>query len=110
MGYDLTFKGSNTCNIDGADYATTINDYVYDDFFTLNSDFGWTDGFEIRDNAPIFVKDNGTNDFTWDTGIYPYEDLVCKLLGKSKFNKTYEFLLSEIQKRPKTKYIFIQIF
>lgn len=40
MGYDLNFKGSNTCNIDGADYAPSINDYVYDDFFTLNSDFG----------------------------------------------------------------------
>lgn len=70
------------------------------------SDFDWTEAENILDKAPIKIKDDGTADFCFDTSIYPYYDLIYQT-GR---NKTLDFLIEQIQTKPKTKYIFLQIF
>lgn len=109
MSLDLTYKGSNTCNTTDTDWIKTINEYVYDDFFTLsrnNFEDPWTNGFKILDEAPIKVKDDGSADFCFNTGIYKYEELM----DLDDSNPAIAFLKKEIKKQPQTKYIFIQIF
>lgn len=107
MSKDISYSGSNTCNTKG-DWLNSVNEYVYSDFFTLCSSLGnsWQDGDQIVNSAPIFVKEDNSVDFAFDTGIYKYEELMDMLPD----NPTANLLKKCIKEKPYTKYIFIQVF
>ncbi len=110
MGLDLHFRGTNS------DLISTGNTWQpyeplkieYDDFFTLNDhicECSWAAGLNIRDSAPVIVKEDGTDNFVWDTGIYTYEQIMNSL--ETKLSR---FLIEQIKEKPYTKYIHIQIY
>lgn len=111
MGLDLHFRGTNselvpTGNIWEPYEPLKIE---YDNFFTLNghiSENSWYEGHIIYDSAPVKVKGDGTNNFTWNTGIYTYEQIMKYLLD----TKVSRFLIEQIKKKPYIKYIHIQIY
>lgn len=111
MGLDLHFRGTNSELVSTGDIWQPYEPLriEYDDFFTLNdqiSEDSWFEGSIIRDFAPVKIEEDGTNNFTWDTGIYTYEQIMNCLLD----TKVSKFLIEQIKKKPYTKYIHVQIY
>ena len=102
MGYDLHFTGSNTCIL-------RKNEFIYTDLFTLSiRQFNdpWVDGFKVLCEAPIQVKENSSADFSWQTGIYTYEQLIAL----AETSDVIKYLKRCVKKQPYCKYIFIQVY
>lgn len=109
MEYDLVCRGSNTCIIDEKPGSYNAeNDFVYTCSITLNNQFknASADGFAVRKNAPIQVYANDTADFTWNTGIYTYEQ-VMEIQPENDVVIAFKKCVSE---KPYCKYIFVQVY
>jgi hypothetical protein len=111
MGLDLHFRGTNSELVPTGNVLQPYEPLKieYDDFFTLNdhiSECSWSEGFTILNAAPVKVEEDGSNNFTWNTGIYTYEQIM-KHLSDTKVSR---FLIEQIKKKLYTKYIHIQIY
>lgn len=107
MSKDLSYSGSNTCNVK-SNWLNSVNEYVYSDFFTLSSSLknSWEDADNIVNSAPVFVEEDCSEEFAFNTGIYTYEELMSILPN----NPTANLLKRYIREKPYTKYIFIQVY
>ena len=115
MSLDIHVYGVDTCilpddpNYNKISYEPN-NKFVWQDFYTLNCNnkFNRESAFGLRDNAPIFVKDNNDTDFTWNTGIYTYKEFMK--LTDEQYPNISDLKKYTVDKYPKTKYIFVSIF
>ena len=112
MGLDLKIIGSNT--------KILPSDSSYDDY-SLNSEYIWYDFIKLSSNIPnsirdgntlcklcdTVVKDNGDIDFTFDTYIFTYDTFMNELKFESELISRVKNL---IRNKPKTQYLFLQIF
>ena len=120
MGLDLKIFGSMTNwtpdNPKYKDYEKkgkggwsneVINDIRWSEFIELTSE-DWAEAVHLVKDAPLFTKENGDVDFTWDTGIYTSEELV-KLVSESNSQLAIK-IQGVLLKQPNTNYFFVQIF
>ena len=115
MSLDVHIYGVDTCILPNdpnykISYDEPNNKFIWFDFYTLNCNnkFNGEYAFSLRNNAPIFVKDNNDSDFTWDTGIYTHEEFME--LTDEQYPNISDLKKYTVDRYPKTKYIFVCIF
>lgn len=112
MGLDLKIIGSNT--------KILPSDSSYDNY-SLNNEYIWYDFIKLSSNIPnsigdantlcklceTFVKDSGDDDFHFDTYIFNYDLFINEVNFDSELLLKIKDLIGG---KPKTKYLFFQIF
>lgn len=111
MGFDLHICGSETC-LTPLDKEYKIQWESNNDFrFSIYIDLSWEDDLstmkKIVVEAPVFVKDNCDSDFTFNTGIWEWDDFFAL---KEENYPDISRIQEQVKEYPKTKYLFIALF
>jgi len=112
MGLDLKIIGSKTKILptdNNYDEYSINNDYVWYDFISLSSNIpnSIRDANTLCNLCETFVEDNGDMDFHFNTYIFNYDNFMKDINFESELLLRIKDLISN---KPKTKYLFFQIF
>ena len=111
MGFDLNVIFSNTCiTPKDPNYTENISDIKGGCYIQVNN--ALDTAIRLVSDAPVRAQDNNDSVFTWDTGIWKYDDFMH--LDELKFpgiSRIQQEIREELIKQSEiVKYLFIGLF